>query len=312
MAVELYIGYFALYALHEPVSQCSHASGIFFHIATCKLYRCAEANDACGIFGAGPAAPLLRTAHYMGGKSYAPADIQRTHALWPVELMGGERQHVYIHGLYVYGHMAYRLYCVRVEEHALFLTHFAYLGNGHYGSHLVVCKHYGYQYGIVPDGVFYLLRRYHAVFIHGKIGHLAAMFFKVFAGMKYCVVLDICSYYVISLALVALGNAQQHGVVALCAAAGEDYLIQLCVEGLGKLLAGFVHSRLCLPPEGMHAGGVAVYVGKVRHHLLQNFRCKGRCGCVVHIYSSHVSFSSPERCQSVSIVFYSPPPYRRV
>jgi len=52
----------------------------------------------------------------------APANIQCTHALRPVDLVARERKHIDVVLLHINRNLAHSLNCIRVEDHTLFVT----------------------------------------------------------------------------------------------------------------------------------------------------------------------------------------------
>jgi hypothetical protein len=104
----------------------------------------AQADDAGDVERAGAHAALVAAAVNLLGKLHArvaAANIQRAHALRPVDLVAGEREQVDVVGLHVDGNLADGLHGVGVEDDALLVAELADLGDGLDDADLVVRVH---------------------------------------------------------------------------------------------------------------------------------------------------------------------------
>jgi len=89
------------------------------------------------------------------------------------------------------------------------------------------------------------------------------------------------------------GKSAQNGcIVAFRAATGKNNFIRLTAQQCGNLLASFSYCAANLTAKGVHARGITIVIGQVRHHFLQYFRID-TCGCIIiHIYDgTHGSLS---------------------
>ena len=125
-----------------------------------------------------------------GRNDYTFADIERADALGAVQLMSGEGKKVDVHSLNINCYMTDGLYRIGMEQNAFFTADSPDLLYGHYGADLVVGKHYADEDGIASDSIADLFSFYHAVFVNGEISDFKTMLLKIFAGMKYRMMLD--------------------------------------------------------------------------------------------------------------------------
>ena len=86
---------------------------------------------------------------------------------------------------------------------------------------LVVRRHDGDQRGVVPDGLFQVLRIHDAELVHWQICDLEALLLQLRAGMQQRVVLDLAGDDVVALFPVGEGRALDSPVIAFRAAGGE-------------------------------------------------------------------------------------------
>ena len=100
-----------------------------------------------------------------------------------MELVCGQREHIYVHCLYVYFNVSDSLYGIRVKDNACFLCDFAYLGNRHNRTDFVVGKHNAYHYRCVFYCGLDIIGRNHSVFVNGKVCDLKTLLFQILTGV---------------------------------------------------------------------------------------------------------------------------------
>jgi hypothetical protein len=84
-------------------------------------------------------------------------------------------------------------------------------------------------------------------------------------------------------------NSRNREVVALGAAAGEDYFRWAAGEQLRYMFAGTLDCGAGVLSETMDGGGVAELLTEVRLHRLKDLRQQRRGGVGVHVYAVHGS-----------------------
>ena len=162
VAVELGVGYFGERGDYS-VAHFNKFCRVLLHVRARFLERCRHGDYFGNIFGARALVPLLRAAVDKGYQAHAVAAIEHARALGPVELVGGEREHINIVVDYVDGDVTHGLDGVGMEGDLCLAADGAYLPYGLNGAYLVVGIHYGDEAGIGADGRLYLVGGDHAV-----------------------------------------------------------------------------------------------------------------------------------------------------
>ncbi len=85
------------------------------HFLKSRFYGNAEADDSRHVFRSGSPASLLGAAMDKGTDFHAFADIQKSHALRPVKLMGAGAEHVNMQIIHIYGYMTVCLHGVGMK-----------------------------------------------------------------------------------------------------------------------------------------------------------------------------------------------------
>ena len=123
--------------------------------------------------------------------SHSASYIKQTDALRSVELVSRCGQHINAELVDVYRHIADSLNGVRKAKNALFVTYLRNLRNRHYRSDFVVCIHYCNERRVRSYCLFNVRGRYSALGIDVEISDLKALFFKLLAGVKCRVMLNL-------------------------------------------------------------------------------------------------------------------------
>ena len=174
----------------QPVPQRREVGGVLFYGGTGLVKGGRSAADAGDVLRAAPLPPLLGTAMDQRSQRNTAPGVQHSHALGPMELMGGEGQQVHLHRLHIDGQVACRLDRVRVKQDPRLAADGADLGNGLDGADLVVGKHDAHQTSVRPDGIPDLLRRHHAVRRNVQQGYFKALPLQGLEGMEHGMVLE--------------------------------------------------------------------------------------------------------------------------
>ena len=248
------------------------------------LQRRCQTHDAGDVLRAGALAALLRAALDDVGQGDTLPGVQHAHTLGAVELVAGQGQHVDVLLLHVDVQVPGGLHRVRVEQHALFVAHPADLRDGQNGADLVVGVHDGHQTGVLPDGVRHLLRRDGTGAAHVQQRDLEALFFQLLQGVQHRVVLEGGGDDVLlALALTDPRRGDDGLVVGLAAAGGECDLPEAAPQTVRHTPPRVGQRLRCPLPYGVQAGGIAVYVLKIRCHGRQSLvahPCGGRVICI--------------------------------
>ena len=137
-----------------------------------------------------------------------------------------------------------------------------------------------------PDGGLHILGADEAVGGDGQVGHFKALALQRLHAVQHGMMLELRGDEVL-LALLGQfqGRALDGPVVGLGAAAGEEDLAGLAVDGLGHLSAAGVHKFLGFVANAVMAGGVAAGAAQGLGDHFQNFRGHRGGGGVIQIYN---------------------------
>ena len=206
------------------------------------------------------------------GKGYALADIESTDALLSVYLVSRQREHINALLVDVYLNMTNSLNGVGVEKDLLFLAYCSYLINRLDSTYLVVCVHYGDQSCILADSLSHVLGVDETLVAYGDVCHLKALLFKVFAGMKNCMMLKHRGNDVLLASFCHhLGSSLYSPVVRFRAAAGKEYLSWLSAESLCHLFTGYLNIALCVASKLIYTGSISVGCTEIGQHGVEDF-----------------------------------------
>ena len=284
VTVEADIGHARPEPVPQAVAQCQYPFGFDAHVARADLHGLAEAHDARHVLGARAAPPLVLAAVLDGDHLGSAANVERRHALGPVDLVRGARQKVDPPALEINGNLAERLDGVHVEGDAVGARDGPDGGNGLDRPHLAVGVHHADGEGVGPEGALDVIGIDHAVFVHRQIRHGDAESLQGLGRAQHGVMLDPGGDEVAR----PLGRHQAlHGeVVGFRSAGGEDDLLGPRPQETRHPLAGGVESLPGLPPETVNAGGVAEVFSEVRKHLRHDLGMHGRRRVVIQVHST--------------------------
>src|SRR5439155_4077211 len=252
-----------------------------------KLQRLRHADDPGDVLGTGASVLLLAAAELLPLDGGALADIERTGALWTVELVRADAEHVDADTVRVDVEHASGLDGVRVEDGArvLGLDHPRGLLDRLDGADLVVDVHDADERGVIGDRVFEVLQVNEALTVDAEIRDAEALLFEALGLVEDGVVLDGGRDDVLAVALPAGGvrRAAQGEIVALAAAGREDELLGLAAKDLGHRAACAFEAPSRLLGLAVEARWVAPMVAEVGEHRLQDALVERGGGGVVEV-----------------------------
>ena len=253
--------------------------------------RNAQTGDAGYIFRAGAQVALLAAAVDQGADLHPLVDVEKTHALGTVNLVGADGEQV-DHGLFGADHeLSVGLDGVHVKQGGGVLPadQGADVLHRLHCADLIVHVHDGDQDGVRPDGLLQLLKGNVAVAVHGQVGHLKSLFLQKCQRIVHAGVLDPGADDVLSGPVVGHGRADQGHVVALRAAGGEQNLLLFHLQGLCHLGRGLAHVLLRLHALAVLGGGVAVILcHRLHHDVLHAVKDPGGGGIVKICFHFHL------------------------
>ncbi len=259
--------------MDQLVPHGSEPCNALVHRGAGPLHGHRQAHDFRHVFRTGAAAPLLCAAVHKILNGDAGTEVQCPHALWRVDLVSAEGEHVDILFLHVDVHVADGLHRIGVEQHAVLFADGADFRDGLDGADFVVGVHDGDQGGLIRNGGFQLIRMDDPVFVHVQIGDFKPFLFQRLAGVQHCVVLkgrgdDV----VFPFFPLRPGRTLDGPVVAFAAAAGKIDFVGVGAQTARRSGAGLFQGGLCIPPQGIEARGVAVNFFIEGEHGLEHFR----------------------------------------
>ena len=153
-----------------------------------------------------------------------------------MKFVSRERQHVNILFLDINFYMSRSLNRVSVKYNAVFTAYLSDFRNGLYGAYLVVCKHYCHKASAVRYCLGNVVGVYDTVFSDIKQRDFKSLFFKLFKGMQYRVMLKRRRYDVfLSFFFTDGGGRDYRLIVRLTAAGGEYDFRRFAAESIGHI-----------------------------------------------------------------------------
>src|SRR6185369_9772459 len=108
----------------------------------------------------------------------APANVEGTDTLWPIDLVTGKRKHIDVIGHHVDRHLTNSLHGVCVEYHALLMTDLPDLANRLQNADFVVCCHDAYEDGLVVHGALQVFEIDKPISLHRQICNTVPILLK--------------------------------------------------------------------------------------------------------------------------------------
>ena len=177
---------------------------------------------------------------YEGADLNALTDIEEADSLRSVDLMSAGAEHIDIELIYIDRDLAECLNSICMEQDSMLMCDLSDLFQRLKSTNLIVCSHNRDQDGLRCDGFLKFIQVNETVLIHIQICDLrTALFFKVFAGMKDCMMLDLCCDDMVTFILVCLKSCFQSPVVRLGTARCEIDLLFLGSDHVCDLLSSF-------------------------------------------------------------------------
>ena len=286
--VDAHVGNRRRQAADKPIAQESHPRRVLRQAFFRQLNRLAQADDARQILRARAVSAFLRAAMNQRVDFHALADVQRTDALRPVELVRREGEHVRVERFDIQRNCANRLHRVRVEEYAAFMAERANLRDGFERADFVVRRHHADQHGVRAQGVLHLLDGHEAVRIHREIRHLPTLRFQPLAGVQDGVMLNLRGDDVSALLLMRKRRALERPVVALRSARGEIDFLRAAPQCRCDLPPRALDRLFRIPPRRMNGRRVAIHLHIIRKHCLHHGLRNGGRRRVIQINTIHV------------------------
>ena len=250
-----------------------------------KAQRRRQSHRVGHVLGPGAPVALLRSPQNSGDDAGPSPHEDRPHALWPVDLVGRDRQQIDAELLDVEPQAAGRLHRVRVQQRRATGQRRADLGDGLYRSDLVVGVHHAHQRGVIAHGAHHGVRVDPPLGIDRHVRRAESMLsLQVLDRVQDAVVLDSRRDQVRA-ALAARGprGALHREVGALTAATGEDDLTGIRAHEAGHGFARVVKRVPCLPAFAIDAAGIPARRLQMRQHRRQHVGMQRRRRRVVEI-----------------------------
>ena len=274
-------------AVDQAVPELRDILGVLLHLRADLLQSRGHGADAGHILGACALSALLCAALDEVRDRNALSHIEESHALRPMELMGGGGQHVDVVVRHIDREVSDGLDRVRVEEDLLFAADRADLPDGLDRADLIIREHDGHETGIFPDGSRDLLRKDDPVFMDVQEGDVEAFFSQLFQRVQHCVMFKGSGDDVHLPLLFPKGCCgEDRLIVGLASAGGENDLLRLCSDHCRDRFSGLFQRFLCflsmavetggIPPDLLHHGGHCP--DRRRAHL-----CSSGVVCVNHM-----------------------------
>ncbi len=284
----MYVSFkFACRYAQEPIAQANHAPRLFRHLEPAQLGRLAEADDRRHVQRARAHAALVTAAVDLLDDAHArlAANVERAHALRPVNLVARQRRQVDLGLVDVERNLARALHGVDEKQHVLLvrLDRRADGADRMHRADLVVRQHQRDHDRVRLHRRHDLLRRNQPLFVDGQIGHFAALLLEPLAGIERRLVLGLPGDEVVALLGVELGRALERQVDRLGRARGPDDLFGRRADQRRHLLARQLDRLLRFPAKDVVARRrVAEVLAEIGQHGVEDARIDRRRRVVVH------------------------------
>ena len=252
-----------------------------------EFCRSPEANDPGDVFRARSAVPLVPPAVLNLAELQPASHVERTDALWPVDLVSAQAEHVHAKIVHARRDLTEALHAIAVKGHARSLGNPADLSNGLQRAQLVVGVHHADQDRLGPQCRADTVRGNEAVTPWGHIGDCHAFRFKLLARIEHRWVFNLRGDHVACRLRGGSHCSEDRQIVGLGASAGEDHVSRMAAQLRGDLPAGGLDAQPGLLSECVQAGSIAVDLPEVGDHGLQHPGIDGRGGIVVEVAAPH-------------------------
>ena len=254
----------------------------------------AEAGDARDIMGSGTHVLLLTTTIDQRAQTDLLVLIKEADPLRAMQLMTGYRHHIDMLQLRTKRDLAIGLDRIRREPgiRIALLHDTTDLLDRLDRTHLVVHRHNRHQDGIRTDRRTKIIEGNVPLLIHRKIGHFVAKLHEHIERAIDRRMLERRGDDVLSLLPLRHRRTENHSIVRLRAAGGEEDLLRLHLQGRRHLLTRMAEILLRIEALRVLRGRISVILGQGLHHQLHDLRIWLRRRGIIKINFSHVYFLS--------------------
>ena len=266
------------------------------HFETCEFGCLAKTHDTGHVQCTGAHTAFVATTIHLGSyldTRILAAHIQGADALGSVHFVCGERHQVDTCFARVSENFAYSLCGIGMEQYTVFFTNFCDFSHWLNHAGFVVGPHERHKNGGRPDSCFQIGQIHQSVFLYFQVSDFCSGLFKVFAGVKYSLVLRFGCDDMVALFGIHLKHTLDSKIVTFSCTGSENNFLVFYIEQLCDLLAGVVHGVFSFPSEVVTAAGcVTEFVVEVRYHGVHHPWIAGCGRIVVEIYQSPLTHCS--------------------
>ena len=153
---------------------------------------------------------------YEGADLNTLTDIEEADSLRSVDLMSAGAEHINIELIYIDRDLAECLNSVCMEQDSMLMCDLSDLFQRLKSTNLIVCSHNRDQDGLRCNGFLKLIQVNETILIYIQVCDLGTtLFFKVLAGMKDGMMLDLCCDDMVSFIFICLKGRFQSPVIRL-------------------------------------------------------------------------------------------------
>ena len=239
----------------------------------------AEANDVGDIFGAGAFPIFLCAPIKVGVKTRFTIGIKHAYPLGAVEFMAGEGKEIDFGMGEIDGDFSDGLHGVGVKKSAFGTGDFGGFFDGKEHAGLVICPHQRDEGGVFAHGIFEIGEVDLTLGIDRQPGDFDSAPGECFAVFNDGAMFDGTGHDVLPVWIDGKSRGDG-GVIRFGAARGKNNFCGRGAEEIGDFFAGDLDGLFNLATERIGAAGVAVKIGEIREHFLDDERID-RSGAVI-------------------------------
>ena len=198
------------------ISDLDFFCSTLFHGLVCTLCCKTVSYDTRNVLCTCTTFSLLCSAMYEGADLNTLTDIEEADSLRSVDLMSAGAEHINIELIYIDRDLAECLNSVCMEQDSMLMCDLSDLFQRLKSTNLIVCSHNRDQDGLRCNGFLKLIQVNETILIYIQVCDLGTtLFFKVLAGMKDGMMLDLCCDDMVSFIFICLKGRFQSPVIRL-------------------------------------------------------------------------------------------------
>ena len=199
--------------------------------------------------------------------------------------MTTHEKQVNIHTVHIDRHMTHSLYCICMEQDAMFFCNFTDFSDRLDCTDLIICKHHRNQDCFRANSVFQFLQTDAAKLVHIQISHFHTFLFQIFRCMQNGVMFDFCCDDMFLFFITCIYHTTESHVITFRTTCCEVNFFRICTDQICDLFSCMFKGFFTFFCNGIYTGGIAIIFSEIRQDRLQHFFSYGCCCRIIHINS---------------------------